>query len=525
MTTSRSRHHIALASVVAVLGLGWSVPALSQADSEEEPQRRLRTARHAEDWSFLRDPAKAREPMDGAKFIPLTPEGEAYLTFNGEMRMRFDYTERKNFMVAPSATIGPGNIVRLTRAAGAPDSELLKQRYAFGADLHLSQHLRFYAEIMHAEQSGHGAGTVVPASQRNELALVNGFAEATLPLEGVKLGVRVGREALFFGNNRQIASNVATSLPDPTFDGVRVYIDARSARLDLFSYNVYRYADGFLDGIETHRRLWGAYATAALPETNLLGIVAKPTLDLFYFGFRSAANPVGAGSGNYDALPLANSSTISTTRGFVAGTDLRHSLGLRLHGRAGPFDWDYDAALQTGQFAERRVEAWAFNTNSGLNFETLPWRPRLGVKVNGASGGAENGRVQTYQPMFPDTLYYLPNSFFTPTNFYNVSPIVTARAPPGVTADLSYAFLWRASEFDAVYTGNWKGANGSNALAVSALVRGAEIGQMPNLTVTWTPSPYLTLRATFAEFLPGGALRSIGAVPTTYVNAQATLRF
>lgn len=511
----------AILAALALLGLAWADLALAQ----DAPERRFRTSRHEEDWSFLRDPTKAREPMDGAKFIPLNSEGDAYLSLNGEMRMRFDYTERRNFLAAPSATIGPGNSVRFARPTGDQASELLKQRYAFGADLHLNRYLRFYAQAMHAEQSGHGAGAVIPASQRNELALVNGFVEAKLPLEDATLGVRLGREALFFGNNRQIAANVATSLPDPTFDGVRLYIDLRHTRLDLFSYNVYRYAADFFEGIETRRRLWGAYATTTLPEFELWGTTAKPSLDAFYFGFRSAQNPVGPGSGTYQSVPLIEERTISSTRGFKNGTDLRHTFGLRLHGQAGNFDWDHDVALQSGRFADRDVQAWAFNTNSGYSFAALPWRPRLGAKINGASGGAGNGVLRTYQPMFPDTLYYLPNSFFTPTNFFNISPSLTVRPFQSVTAEFYYAFLWRASEADAVYTGNWKGANGTNAFAASALARGAEIGQMPNLTVTWTPSPYLVLRTTLAQFLPGDALKNVGATPTTYVNAQATLRF
>lgn len=127
--------------------------------------------------------------------------------------------------------------------------------------------------------------------------------------------------------------------------------------------------------------------------------------------------------------------------------------------------------------------------------------------------------------MFPDTLYYMPNSFFSPTNFYDVAPRLRVTPWAGVTADLSYGVFWRHSEDDAVYTGNWKGANGTTALAVSALVPGRVIGRLPSPTVTWTPLRHVVLRLTAAEFIPGTAPKAVQARNTTYVNAQLTVRF
>jgi len=490
----------------------------------------LHIARYDEDYSYLRDPAKATSFLDKFKFIPLDEAGDSYLTLNAEARLRFDYTENKNFGAAPSATvpIRPGAPLQFGTVRPPYDSELLKQRYVVGADLHLGEHLRFYGELWHAEQTGHGSGPVIPASQRNDLELINGFVELMQPMGTARTGVRIGRQELFFGNSHNVAANIATSLPDPIFDGVRAYADWGSVRVDAFAYNAYKYVDGYFAGYDNpHRNLWGVYGSVDLPKTTLFGQPLAPSLDAFYYWFRAAPNNNGSGTGLYNDAALRTSRTVSATSGFLVADDHRHTFGTRAYGTLGGFSYDWDAAIQRGSYGPLNVHAWGFNTDTAYTFADLPWRPRLGTHVDGASGGADRspGTISTYQPMFPDTLYYLPNSFFSPTNFYDIAPRVRVTPMQGLNVEFYYAFLWRYSESDAVYTGNWKGANGTNALATTALVPGRVIGRMPNLTVSWAPLRNLFLRLTVAEFLPGDALKRVQAKNTTYVNAQATVKF
>lgn len=531
---------------VPLLAVLWATGAVAQTEGEpaESPSPSgprftkgkspgtggFHIARYDEDYSHLRDPGAATSPLDRLKLLRLDEGGSVTLTLNGEMRQRFDYTENKNFGVAATARVPvqPGAPLVLGAARPPPDSELLKQRYMVGADLRLGPYLRVYGEVWHAEQTGHGSGPVIPASQRNDLELINGFAELMLPMDSARTGVRVGRQELFFGNSHNVAANIATSLPDPVFDGVRAYADWGSVRVDAFAYNAYRYKDGWFAGDDNpHRNLWGLYGSVDLPKATLLGTPVAATLDAFYYGFRAAPNNNGAGTGLYNAAALRTAATVTATSGFLVGQDLRHTVGLRLFGTAGAVSYDWDAVVQRGRYGPLDVRAWAFNTDTGYTIAELPGRPRIGVRIDGASGGADRagGTIGTYQPMFPDTLYYMPNSFFSPTNFYDVAPRLRVTPWAGVTADLSYGFFWRHSEDDAVYTGNWKGANGTNAMAVSALVPGRVIGRTPNLTVAWTPLRHVVLRLTAAEFLPGAALKAVQARNTTYVNAQLSVRF
>ncbi|HYG86932.1 MAG TPA: alginate export family protein [Azospirillum sp.] len=486
--------------------------------------------RHDEDYSYLRTPAKAASVIDRLKYIPLNESGDAYLSLNGEVRYRFDYTENKNFRIAPSATVPttPGAPLRLASPRPPFDSALHKRRYALGADLHLGEHVRLYADLWHAQQTGHGAGPVIPASQRNNLEIINGFAEFMQTVGDARTGIRVGRQALFFGNSHNVAANIATSLPDPVFNGVRTYADWGSARVDAFAYNAYRYEKGYFAGSNNpDRNLWGVYSSIDLPAYSMLGEQVVSSLDAFYYGFRAVPGNNGPGTGLYNVEALRVSPTVSATQGFLASLDRRHTFGLRYYGGIGPVTYDWDAAIQRGSYGSFEVDAWAFNTDTAYTFTDLPWRPRIGTHIDGASGGASRAdrTLRTYQPLFPDTLYYLPNSFFSPTNFYDIAPRIRVTPAPGLSVDFYYAFLWRYTTGDAVYNGNWKGANGTNAYAVTALTPGHVIGRMPNLTITWTPLRNIIMRTTVARFLPGNALKAALARDTTYVNAQMTLKF
>ena len=41
-------------------------------------------------------------------------------------------------------------------------------------------------------------------------------------------------------------------------------------------------------------------------------------------------------------------------------------------------DYDWQGAYQIGSYAGLRVNAFAFNTDTGYTFHTVPWKPRIG---------------------------------------------------------------------------------------------------------------------------------------------------
>jgi hypothetical protein len=491
-------------------------------------------ARFEEDYGYLRDPARLSDVFDPFKFITIDPDRESWLTLNGETRFRYDNTDHRNFAVATAATPArrAGALPTFTPAAGTSTNQLYKQRYALGGDLHLGPNLRFYAELMHGQQTGHNVGPTIPGNQRNELGLVNAFGEVYGILDAAKTGLRAGRQQVYLGDNLQVRANVSTNLPSPVFDGFRAYREWGFARLDGFAFNLVKFNDGLVKDLDiSHTNLWGVYGSYDLPKLAPGGIELGQTLEPFYLGWRSGTAAGGRGSGVYNDQALLTGARVvaATGGGFVLSQDHRHTLGLRSYGRIGPnLDYDWQGAYQMGSYAGFRVDAFAFNTDTGYTFHDVPLKPRLGVHVDGASGGADpTGRtLHTYQPMYPNTQYYVPNNEFAPTNFYDVAPRIGISPTDAVRLEFYYAFLWRYSERDAIYIGApWPGGQGQNSYAVTALVPGRSIGRQSDLRLTWTIAPHLLTLFEFGLFWPGSALRMAGAKTTTFLDANLTFKF
>lgn len=485
--------------------------------------------RYEEDYSYLRDPTLSTDPFDPLKYIPFNPDGDVYLTLNGEARLRYDNTDHKNFGIGTAAT--PGKSPIFTPATGVSTNELYKERYEVGGDLHLGPYVRFYGELYNGQQTGHDAGDPIPGNLRNDLAIENGFGEIYDTTDTTKTGFRAGRQEIFFGNDLQVRANVSTNLPSPVFDGFRAYRDWGFARIDAFAYNIVDFENGVLqDRDNAHTNLWGVYTSYDLPKLAWASAELKSSLDLFYFGWRSAAFANGKGSAIYDDAAFLTGGKIvaATGAGFITSQDHRDTFGLRDYGEVGNIDYDWQGAWQTGSYAGLTVDAFAANTDTGYTFHDLPWRPRIGAHADIASGGANkaDGTMSTYQPMYPNTQYYVPNNEFAPTNFYDFAPRISVRPTEMITAEYYYSFLWRYSESDAIYTGApWPGGNGQNNYAATVLAPGRTIGRQSDLRVTWTITPHLLMLAEFGVFDPGSAIRTAGGRTTTYLDANLTFKF
>src|SRR4051794_5611264 len=50
-----------------------------------------------EDYSYLKNPSDRKDFFDPIKYIPLTRDGETYISFGGQARYRFDYFNNRDF--------------------------------------------------------------------------------------------------------------------------------------------------------------------------------------------------------------------------------------------------------------------------------------------------------------------------------------------------------------------------------------------------------------------------------------------
>lgn len=484
--------------------------------------------KYNEDWSYLRYGMERPDAFDSIKFIPLNEAGDVYLTLNGEARFRYESIGRNNNFGLATTRLPNGAL----RFGAQDDLNLLRIRSGIGADLHVTKNFRAYAEILSGQQLGRlPAGAVVSAFQDTDVQLVAGFVEPKVKVDDAWLGVRAGRQSVYFGNGLLISTNPNSNIPAPVWDGANGYVDGGTYRFDAFAFKQVFYAPEAFGQVPSNSALGGAYLSVDLPSTTIFGNKAQATVEGFYYN--SVIDPsFTRGTGIYYDRAFLNGQAI-TPRPFsgynVLGRDDRHTFGGRVFGTVGPVDYDVTGAYQGGRYGNYDVRAFMVQGDLGYTLDAA-WRPRFGLRGGLASGGANAGdrTLSTFQPLASNLFYYTESNLIAPTNFYNVSarlrftPLVGL---PNLSVEAYYATFWRYSQNDAVYFGLWQNATAPQAFPVTGAVSGSKIGNQPAVIVNYQPTEHLNITGSVAYFMVGSALRNAGAKDFLYGRLQAILRF
>lgn len=119
----------------------------------------------------------------------------------------------------------------------------------------------------------------------------------------------------------------------------------------------------------------------------------------------------------------------------AVGNELRHVLDAHFAGAVSGLDWDLEVMGQAGEVGPARVRAWALGTRAGYTVASWPWLPRFGLQADAASGDekAGDGRLGTFNSLFPNGYYFNLAGFTGHSNLVHVKPSVTVSPAPGLT--------------------------------------------------------------------------------------------
>lgn len=448
--------------VLASLVLGSLMvpgPALMAQDVPSAAPPPYQKLRYEEDYTYLRDPRQRRDVFDPLKYLPLTPSGAIYLSLGGEIRARYEYTHNPAWGQDPQ-----------------DDSGVFLQRYVLHGDLHLTEYVRVFAQVLSALADGR-AGGASPVDE-DALDLQQAFLDVRLPVGGTgALTLRAGRQEMAFGSGRLVDVREGPNVRR-TFDGGRLLFATSGWRVEGFVTRPVEDERGvFDDGSETSQALWGVYSVGTF---KALG----GGIDLYYLGFQDDRAVYDQGT----------------------GAETRHSLGLRLWGQPGAWDYNGEVVYQWGRFGAGEIRAWTAAVISGYTWAAGPWRPRIGLSANIASGDRDpaDPDLQTFNPLFPRGSYFSETALLGPRNFVNVQPSLTLTPGKAVSVTLDVNWFWRLWTADGVYSPSGqllRPASGSTARFVGS-----------NLAVTteWHMQRHLTLTTVYEHFFPGAFLRETG---------------
>ncbi|MEM9012484.1 MAG: alginate export family protein [Pseudomonadota bacterium] len=415
-------------------------------------------------------------PLSALKFVPLSPDGDIFVSFGGEARLRYEITTNPGF------------------GAGVEDGDgAFLHRYALSADLQVGRNFRLYGELASAfaEGQSEGPGPV----DENVLEAQNLFVEWRGDLRpGLDSFARFGRQELNIGSGRLVSIRDGPNVRR-TFDGVRLGLAGNDWLVEGFGFGVRDDEAGvFDDDILDEELIWGVYAT--LDDAPLL----PGSAEFFYLGFDENDAVFDQG----------------------AADETRHTIGTRLYGSQGRWDWNWEAMAQFGSFGDARIFAWTVASDTGYTFADTPWRPRVALNTNIASGDDDpnDPDLQTFNPLFPRGNYFSEAAVLGPQNFFNAHVFLTVHPTERLTVTADVNSFFRLDTDDAVYAPAGfviAPGDGSDARFVGSSVSvSAEYELTRNLLVT----------GIYTHFEPGSVLEDTSpGASIDFVEVTLRLRF
>jgi Alginate export len=436
----------------------------------------FKLSRQDEDWSALREMAVRTDQWDVLKFIPLNGNGSAWLTLGGEARDRFEYFRHPNWGGGPQ-----------------DDNGYFLRRFMLHADAHVGANFRFFTQFKSGFESDRSGGP--RPTDRDDLDVHQLFAEVRVPwADHASLTLRLGRQELAFGSQRLVSVRESPNVRQ-SFDGVRATLSWDDWQVDAFATRPVETKSGtFDDGADQHSTFWGLYAVAPF------NVVPNGKVDFYYLGLdRDSAH-------------------------FDQGTarELRHSVGSRLWGQHGGWDWNFEFVYQFGAFGDGKVSAWTAASDTGFTFAHAPWSPRVGFKadVTSGDGNSSDRALETFNPLFPKGAYFGETGLIGPANHIDLHPALELHPTRAVTLTADAAFFWRESERDGVY-------NSGLNVARSGLNGGSRyVGAQTAVQMEWRLQRHLTWTANYSHFFAGTFLHeSPPDKDVNYASTWITFRF
>ena len=426
-------------------------------------------SRWAEDWTGM----AVDQRTHGLKAATLGDV--ASLTVSAELRLREVATQNKGLV------------------AGA-DVDQAQLRAILGADLRLNPHFRLYAEVGSGQVDGGRAST--PANFQNAVALQQLFADVRGMHGTLLLGAMLGRQEFSDGPRQLISLGDGPNL-HRSWNGIRLYAHAPRYRIGAFELRSTRLGSwAFDDGIESKTILRGINASVIVSS----GEGPNTYLDPFWY---------------HTEIP-------GLRLGTEAGLDRRDTHGLRLWGRKGAMRWDWTIARQTGRsLGDRGIDAWGLFAVQSLSLSEAGWKPRLTSHVDVASGDAapEDGRLQTFHPLYASSSYLGESQFLGLSNLLLVAPGLSFSPGRNTTLSFEYGHARRLDTRDAAYAGGMRPYAGTQA------VPGRHIGNLARLTTSWTPSDWWSLNLNLEHLETGRVLKTAGFRSGTQAQLTATYRY
>lgn len=416
-----------------------------------------------EDYAYL-----AETDRDWYERIKYTPFSErSHASFGGTLRYRLNAYDNDRF-----GLLGP------------PDGHLNLYRLLLHTDLHLNDNVRAFVEL--GSHVAEGDDLRPGPFDEDPADLTQAFVDLSLH----RSRLRVGRQEMKLGSTRLLGVREGPNVRR-AFDGLRFDTEWRDVDLRLFALQEVDVGDGSFDNSSNEDEgFWGAYSTWKLGSANA---------DLYYLG-------LDRGNANY-------------TQGTA--DEVRHSIGTRIFGKKGPWDWNTEFIYQFGEFGSADISAWTAASATGFSFDDKPWSPYVFLSANIASGDddPQDGELNTFNPLYPNLMYFEEAAVLAPQNFFNIEPGVTVHPTRRLSVSFDWNFFWRLEENDAVYV------RGLLPLQDTATADGRFVAHVPSLSVDFRFNRHVTFDVSYSHFFASEVIDNAEGDDIDFFKAEFKVTF
>lgn len=446
----------------------WAAALALSIGAAQAGEYTIKSFRWEEDYSYLATRAPG-DDLEALKFIVLDDAGDAWLTLGADTRLRADVIQNGSFSLRPGG-----------------DYTTVTTRVLFFTDWHFDDALRAFVQFGFHDENGRRPRA--RSFDEGGIDLQQAFVDLDLA-DGLR--VRAGRQELPLGNQRlsdvREGGNIRRG-----FDGVRADVKVASANVVLFAASpIANGQENFDDEAAEHEAFYGAYLTTPFAWTG-------GSADVFWLR-REKPNSV-----------------------FAAGTadDARSTVGGRLFGSDGAWDYDVEALWQFGTFGADDVRAYAASVDIGWRATAWAWKPRFSVRFDLASGDEQpgDGALGSFDGPYPNFSYLSATSSYWPGNAWAVFPLMTATPADDLTFYVGAQYMARLETSDAFYY----------QPQVPIALPGTDAhGVMTQLytRLRWEPTRHWVLSATAIYQAAGVATNDAGGEDTFIGSSSVAWRF
>ena len=427
--------------------------------------------RFEENWSRMATSTERTRPWHQLKWLDLG--GDTRLSLGSDLKWRSEYID------AP--------------LLGVSDSEedfYVLRRFMVHGDLRFSRNVRFFSQFSHHKSTGRKEDFPF---DNNATDIQQAFLEITGGEETDGFGVRLGRQEIVL-TPRFVTSRGALNQRG-AFDGVRAWFSQGPWLVDGFATRAVVNKEGSFDDS---------------PNDD-------ERFDAVRLRYKFGAEQQWQAIGSWHRIHRDQ-----TTMGPFTGRDDRTSWGLRIKGVSGAWDVDIEHHQQTGEFADRDIDAFGGGGDVGYTWRDAPWTPRLGIRwlYGSGDGDISDNEVNTFfgprarPPCCEDALW------FSPSNLVVLSPVIAFRPTSRIWLDFKLDFVRRIKAEDGIFAAgriafpDSFGRSGGDALSIA-----------PGFHFAWSPVDEATIRSFFVYQSADGVLSDMGGSDSNFSTLSIHFKF